>query len=141
MLPAVQDAVARDRKVTFEYTRADGEKSSRTVDPLGLVCKAERVVPGGAEVRRGMRSYRVSRMREVVVLAMAARRPARFDLAKHWKRSTADLAETAQALAATLALSPKGVAVACGDGWQLVPGGRVESGQPVARVGGVRCGV
>src|ERR1700728_3713915 len=38
-LPVVQDAVARDCKLTFRYTRADGKASLRTVDPLGLVAK------------------------------------------------------------------------------------------------------
>ena len=39
MLAVVQDALARERKLAFDYTRADGQKAPRTVDPLGLVAK------------------------------------------------------------------------------------------------------
>jgi hypothetical protein len=30
MLAVVQDAVARERKLAFDYTKADGEKAPRT---------------------------------------------------------------------------------------------------------------
>jgi predicted DNA-binding transcriptional regulator YafY len=39
MLPAVQAAVAQDCRLSFDYTRADGKRDLRTVDPLGLVAK------------------------------------------------------------------------------------------------------
>src|SRR6185436_11627324 len=39
MLPIVQDAVARDRKLTIWYRRAGKEVVERAVDPLGLVAK------------------------------------------------------------------------------------------------------
>src|SRR5581483_9173629 len=85
MLPAVQDAVARDRRLSFEYTRADGESGPRVVDPLGLVVKGMSWYLV-ARTPRGMRTYRVSRMRAVTVLAVGFRRPAHFDLAKHWQK-------------------------------------------------------
>ena len=90
MLAVVQEAVARDRKLTFEYTKADGEESSRTVDPLGLVSKGLSWYLV-ARTAKGMRTFRVSRMRKVTVLAVEFERPARFDLAEHWKASTAEL--------------------------------------------------
>jgi predicted DNA-binding transcriptional regulator YafY len=110
MLPVVQDALARDRKLTFIYTRADGETSARTVDPLGIVCKqaAWYLV---ARAPAGMRTYRVSRMREAMVLALGFKRPAKFDLAAHWKRSTASFKEQQQPFRATLALAPEAVPV------------------------------
>src|SRR5207237_5450578 len=37
MLSAVQDAVARDRRLSFDYTRADGKQAGRTVAPTGHV--------------------------------------------------------------------------------------------------------
>src|SRR5882724_2317340 len=40
MLPVVQDAVWRDRKLEFRYWRAGRELVERTVDPLGLVLKS-----------------------------------------------------------------------------------------------------
>ena len=90
MLAAVQDAVARDRKLTFDYTKMDGEQSSRTVDALGLVSKGLTWYLV-ARTAKGMRTFRVSRMRRVAVLAVGFERPARFDLAEHWKAATAEL--------------------------------------------------
>ena len=90
MLAEVQDAVARDRKLTFDYTKADGEQSSRTVDPLGLVSKGLTWYLV-ARTAKGMRTFRVSRMKRVTVLAVGFERPARFDLAEHWKAATAEL--------------------------------------------------
>jgi predicted DNA-binding transcriptional regulator YafY len=90
MLALVQEAVSKDRKLTFEYTKADGEESSRTVDPLGLVSKGLSWYLV-ARTAKGMRTFRVSRMRKVTVLAVQFERPARFDLAEHWKAATAEL--------------------------------------------------
>ena len=90
MLTLVQEAVSRDRKLTFEYTKADGEESSRTVDPFGLVSKGLSWYLV-ARTAKGMRTFRVSRMRKVAVLAVQFERPARFDLAEHWKAATAEL--------------------------------------------------
>ena len=90
MLSAVQDAVARNRKLSFEYTRADGEKSSRTADPLGLVSKGLSWYLV-ARTHKGMRTFKVSRMQRVTMLAVEFERPARFDLAAHWRAATAEL--------------------------------------------------
>ncbi len=106
MLPVVQDAVARDRKLAFEYTRADGEKSSRTADPLGLVSKGLNwyVV---ARTANGMRTFRVSRMRRITVLAVGFERPARFDLEAHWQASTAELDRKRASYRTVLSLTPE----------------------------------
>jgi predicted DNA-binding transcriptional regulator YafY len=108
MLPVVQEALGRDRKLTFVYTRADGETGARTVDPLGIVCK-QAVWYLVARAPAGMRTYRVSRMRDAVVLALSFRRPARFDLAAYWKRSTAAFKEQRQRFIATIALAPEAI--------------------------------
>ena len=73
MLPIVQDAVARDCRLTFDYTRADGQTGPRTVDPLGLVSKgiAWYLV---ARAPNGLRTYRISRMRAATPLAVNSRR-------------------------------------------------------------------
>jgi predicted DNA-binding transcriptional regulator YafY len=105
-LPAVQDAVARDCRLSFEYTRADGERGGRIVDPLGLVVKGMTWYLV-ARTPRGMRTYRVSRMRAVTPLAISFQRPARFDLAKHWKRSVSELEAQRRRYNATLLLSPQ----------------------------------
>lgn len=99
MLPVVQDAVARDRKLRIRYAKArhqpcaadevtvDSETVERIVEPLGLVAKGSAwyLVANGAS---GFRTYRVSRIEHAAVLAIAARRPANFDLAAYWNNST-----------------------------------------------------
>ncbi len=87
MLPIVQDAVARDRKLAIRYRPAGRERVERTVDPLGLVAK------GGtwylvARTPDGFRTYRVSRIEEARLLDQPSERPADFDLATYWRSST-----------------------------------------------------
>jgi predicted DNA-binding transcriptional regulator YafY len=108
MLPIVQDAIARDMKLSFLYVRADGDTAPRTVDPFGVVCK-QNVWYLVARAPAGMRSYRVARMSQAVVLAMPFKRPANFNLAAHWKASTTELDRQRQPYAATLALTPEAV--------------------------------
>lgn len=90
ILPQLQDAVARDRKLAFDYVRGDGQRSSRTADPLGLVAKGNTWYLI-ANTANGMRTFRISRMENVTVLATTFKRPARFDLAAHWRKSVAEL--------------------------------------------------
>jgi predicted DNA-binding transcriptional regulator YafY len=105
MLSVVQDAVARERQLAFDYVRADGQRSARTVDPLGLVAKGQSwyLVARGAT---GMRTFRVSRMSGATVLASGFDRPAKFDLAAHWARSTAELEGRRRRFSVVLALAP-----------------------------------
>lgn len=103
-LPTVQDAVMRDRKLTFDYIRGDGERSARTVDPLGLVSKGSSWYLV-ARTDKGMRTFRVSRMSSVTVLANGFKRPARFDLGAHWKKSLSELEGKRQGYSAVLAIS------------------------------------
>jgi predicted DNA-binding transcriptional regulator YafY len=109
MLPLVQDAVARDVKLSFMYRRADGDTAPRTVDPYGVVCK-QNIWYLVARAPAGMRSYRISRMSQAVTLAMTFKRPANFNLAAHWKASTAALSELRDRYPATLAISPEAAA-------------------------------
>jgi predicted DNA-binding transcriptional regulator YafY len=108
LLPIVQDAIARDCKLTFVYSRADGETGVRTVDPYGIVNK-QAVWYLVARAPAGMRTYRFSRMRNAVVLAVTFERPANFDLASHWKTATAQLQQKRTQFQATLALAPDAV--------------------------------
>jgi predicted DNA-binding transcriptional regulator YafY len=124
MLPIVQDAISRDVKLSFVYTKADGDSGPRTVEPLGAVCK-QTVWYLVARATAGMRSYRISRMSNVVALAVTFKRPAKFDLAAHWNASTAELNRQRAAFRATLAMSDEAVRslrgwcplTAAEDGW------------------------
>jgi predicted DNA-binding transcriptional regulator YafY len=89
MLPVVQDAVARDRKLFLRY-RKGREKVERIVDPLGLVAKSAAWYLV-ARTPAGLRTYRVSRIEEARLLDRPSRRPAGFDLATYWKASTEEL--------------------------------------------------
>lgn len=106
MLAAVQDAVAQDRRLSFDYRRADGQSGLRTVDPLGLVAKGASWYLV-ARAPHGLRTYRVSRMQAVTMLASAFERPAGFHLAEWWKQSTDRLEQQRQPLHVTLALAPE----------------------------------
>lgn len=106
MLPMVQEAVARDCRLSFDYTRADGERAPRTVDPLGLVSKgaAWYLV---ARAANGLRTYRLSRMQTVTLLAASFERPAKFNLAAYWKESTQQLQQTRQSYEVTMLVDPQ----------------------------------
>ena len=109
LLPVVQDAIARDCKLTFLYSRADGETGVRTVDPFGIVAK-QAVWYLVARAPAGMRTYRIGRMQNAVVLTATFERPANFDLAAHWKSATAQLQQKREQFRATLALAPDAAA-------------------------------
>src|ERR1700733_12231239 len=104
LLPIVQDAIARDCKLAFVSPRADGETGVRTVEPYGIVNK-QAVWYLVARAPAGMRTYRLSRMQNAVVLAVTFERPAHFDLAAHWKSATAQLQQKRGQFQATLALA------------------------------------
>ena len=106
MLTAVQEAVAQERKLAFDYTRADGQTAPRTVDPLGLVAKGLSWYLV-ARTPNGMRTYRVSRMERVTMLAVSFKRPARFNLSAWWKHSTTELEGQRGSYRAVLALTPQ----------------------------------
>jgi predicted DNA-binding transcriptional regulator YafY len=130
MLPVVQDAVSRDRKLSFVYRRAgeNVEAAQRVVDPLGLVAKGSAWYLV-ARTSEGFRTYRVSRMDEAAVLDVPTERPANFDLESHWKSSTDAFRQNLPRYPATLRLDERGAAwvkrwrmawteqAAHGDGW------------------------
>jgi predicted DNA-binding transcriptional regulator YafY len=87
MLPVVQDAVWRDRRLAFRYRSPGREPAERAVDPLGLVTKGSSWYLV-ARTPDGMRTYRVSRMERARVLERPCRRPPDFDLAEYWRSST-----------------------------------------------------
>jgi predicted DNA-binding transcriptional regulator YafY len=105
MLPIVQEAVSRDRKLAMRYRPATGDRVERRVDPLGLVAKGTTwyLVAG---TPRGLRTYRVSRIEKATLLEDPCQRPADFDLARYWKSSTEELQKSRSRYWATLRLDP-----------------------------------
>lgn len=92
MLPIVQEAVSRDRKLAIRYLRAGRELVERIVDPLGLVAK-DSTWYLFARTPNGLRTYRVSRIEEASVLDEQSERPEDFDLAAWWKSNTEQFQE------------------------------------------------
>jgi predicted DNA-binding transcriptional regulator YafY len=125
LLADLQDAVARDVKITFEYTRADGQTGPRTVDPLGLVAKGAGwyLVAG---TPNGLRTYRISRMKRLTPLATPCERPDHFDLAAYWKQSILELERQRRHYEATLLLDAH-AARRITEWWAAVP---AEDGLP-----------
>lgn len=106
MLPIVQEAVSRDRKLEIDYWRGGHERVERTVDPLGLVAKGRAwylvaLTPGG------FRTYRVSRIESATVLDTPSERPPDFDLAAYWTSSTRQFREGLPRYYATLRLEER----------------------------------
>jgi predicted DNA-binding transcriptional regulator YafY len=92
MLPVVQDAVSRDRKLKILYRPERQEAAERIVDPLGLVAKGSTWYLV-ANTPRGFRTYRVSRIEDAKLLDQPSQRPPNFDLAAYWKSSTEQFRE------------------------------------------------
>jgi len=110
MLPVVQDAVSRDRKLSMMYRRPGGaDAAERVVDPLGLVAKGSAWYLV-AKTSEGFRTYRVSRIEEAAVLEVPCERPPNFDLAAHWKSSTDAFRDSLPRVQVTLRLGPSAAA-------------------------------
>jgi predicted DNA-binding transcriptional regulator YafY len=85
-LADLQSAIWSDRKVTLAYRREGADLSERVVDPLGLVASGP-VWYLVAAVEGEIRTYRVSRIEEVMILDEPVSRPLDFDLAAYWQAS------------------------------------------------------
>ncbi len=86
-LAPLATAVWDDRRVDIRYRHpGSDEPAPRRLDPFGLVCKAG-VWYLVARRDGELRTYRVSRVYEVVPLDEQFERPAGFDLARHWQQS------------------------------------------------------
>lgn len=91
-LEGLQRAVVEKVQVRLEYTNNAGAASERIVHPLGLVVK------GGiwylmADTAAGRRTFRVSRIRSVVLTDLPAVRPEGFDLSEAWRAIAATIEE------------------------------------------------
>jgi predicted DNA-binding transcriptional regulator YafY len=102
LLPNLQEAVWQDRKLQMTYQRGlDCDPVERLVDPLGLVAKRS-VWYLVAAVDGEVRSYRVSRVKQVKLTEEPSVRPQGFDLAVHWEQSTAVFKDNLPRYQATL---------------------------------------
>jgi predicted DNA-binding transcriptional regulator YafY len=106
-LREVAHAVWNEQRLRMRY-ESWTEVAEREVEPLGLVLKA------GAwyvVARRGRvaRTYKLTNMHEVQVLAQRFKRPGQFDLAAYWAEATQRFEEGVYHDFATLRASPAGL--------------------------------
>jgi len=106
-LRAVAGAVLGENPIEIRYQSWKAEKRRR-VAPLGLVLK------GGSWYLAGLidghvRTYRVARVLDCLVLDARFTRPADFDLAGYWRASTERLEAELHPNRATVRLSPFGL--------------------------------
>jgi predicted DNA-binding transcriptional regulator YafY len=105
-LTAVADAVASTRRLRMDYRRG-ASVVTREVDPLGLVVKAG-VWYLVARVGTDVRTYRVSRIVSVTILAEFTR-PPDFSLATWWAQSSARFERSLLRETVRLRLNPQGL--------------------------------
>jgi len=91
-LAALQQAVVEGVQVRIHYAGRDRDPGERTVHPLGLVAKRQ-VWYLIAGTDAGMRTFRVSRVRAVVLTGQPVLRPPDFDLLTVWQNVLAELDE------------------------------------------------
>lgn len=88
-LDILQRAVLEERQIMLDYRGPRAEPTRRRVDPYGLVTKAS-VWYLIAGTEQGRRTFRVSRIVDVELLATPADRPPDFDLSAAWSEIKAD---------------------------------------------------
>jgi predicted DNA-binding transcriptional regulator YafY len=91
-LEVLQRAVVDGRQARIVYAGRNRPESERVVHPLGLVSKAS-VWYLIADTEAGLRTFRVSRVRSVIVTDDPVVRPERFDLEEHWSSVKAAIDE------------------------------------------------
>ena len=86
-LPALLEALWRRQRVRFLYMHTPDTSGERSVNPLGLVARGSHWYLVAARESE-LRTYRVSKIREAVVLDEPSRDPSDFDLAAHWESAS-----------------------------------------------------
>ncbi|TGG93187.1 YafY family transcriptional regulator [Natronospirillum operosum] len=86
-LQIVQQALWEDRKLNMTYEKVNGDRSQRTVCPLGLVAKGSAWYLTAVNEQGEFRNFRVSRIVQAELLAERFTRPESFSLADHWQQS------------------------------------------------------
>lgn len=91
-LAVLSDAAQAQQRVHLHYRAANGDDSARDFDPYGLGYRGGRwYVVGHCHLRKGLRSFRLDRVRDVQVLPASFGRPVGFDALGHLAESIASL--------------------------------------------------
>ena len=91
-LIALSAAAQKRQRVHLHYRSAQQGESERDFDPYGLVYRSGRwYVAGMCHLRKGVRTFRLDRVLQVVPLAQTFGRPENFDVLAHVARAIATL--------------------------------------------------
>jgi predicted DNA-binding transcriptional regulator YafY len=101
LLDVLEPAIVARRKVELTYANSEHHRSTRSVDPWGLIDKDD-VWYLVAGTERGQRTFRVDRIEEVLVTDVLAQRPADLELAAIWARVVEEMEQRRGSLSATL---------------------------------------
>jgi predicted DNA-binding transcriptional regulator YafY len=104
VLALLSAAAQERRRVHLEYRTPQREDTQRDFNPYGLVYRAGRwYTVGWCHLRRGLRSFRIDRIRAANALDVHFQRPSAFDALEYLKQSIATLprAHSVEVLLAT----------------------------------------
>jgi predicted DNA-binding transcriptional regulator YafY len=91
-LAALSSAASAQQRVHLHYRAANGDDSARDFDAYGLGYRGGRwYVVGHCHLRKGLRSFRLDRVRDVQPLPASFGRPAGFDALAHLTAAIATL--------------------------------------------------
>ena len=140
-LDALQEAVVKGRQVRLGYSDRTRAESERMVHPLGLVEKGM-VWYLIAGTDAGRRTFRLSRVRSVVLTDEPVVRPADFDLAEEWRGIVETIEEFRTTARAVVRIAP---GPAMGLRQQFASSftelRRLDDGRVEAEVGAARTGI
>ena len=106
----LQRAVVRRRKVRFAYQGRGQARTSRVVDPWGLVDKDD-VWYLVAGTDRGRRTFRVDRISDAAVTDEVAERPEDFELAEAWEEVVGEVERRRSPVSAVILIEARFVHV------------------------------
>ena len=101
LLADLRRAVWDDRRVKIAYRDRNGARTTRSIDPLGLVAKSGvwyLIGRDGAEYR----TFRADRIAQAELLAERFERPREFSLDEYWSQSTRRYEQHIESCAVTL---------------------------------------
>jgi len=110
MVDQLQAAVIRQRKVRLTYTNSARVRSTRLIDPWGLVDKDETwYLIAGTE--QGQRTFRVDRILEAEPTGQPAARPDDFALASAWEQVVGEVEQRRSRTWATVLIDARFVPI------------------------------
>jgi predicted DNA-binding transcriptional regulator YafY len=119
-LEVLREAVVAGRQVVIDYAKPGQEAAQRRVHPYGLVSKAGTwYLLAGAEV--GLRTFRVSRVRNVARTDDPVERPEDFDLNQAWEEVQRRMPQRVDTIVVELRVHPDAARMVPGRWTQMEP--------------------